>query len=297
MAAIKTIEWHNTRAKGIGGSEIAAVLGLDPYTTPYALWERKTGRVPSAPENANTQRGHYLEPALANFFADKTGFDVWEEKTRIEHPQHSFLIGETDRIFRNDQRQTGVLELKSTRMHVDAENIPLRWFFQAQYYMCILRKKVGAICWIGAGPEMDYRLFKFDRKVWETMVEQAGAFWNDYVLADTPPPPMSESDIKKIVGIVEPKTVEADEETVAHYRQLKENKAKIKELETANEEHETALKLRMMEADTLMYMGNRLATWKQQEQIRIDNEKVKQALPDTWQELTKKIEIRSFLVK
>jgi putative phage-type endonuclease len=297
MAAIKTTEWHNTRTKGIGGSEIAAVLGLDPYTTPYALWERKTARVPSSPENANTQRGHYLEPALAAFFADKTGFDVWEEKTRIEHPERPFLIGETDRIFRNDQRQTGVLELKSTRVHVDPENIPLRWFFQAQYYMGILRKKVGAICWIGAGLEMDYRLFPFDKKVWEAMIEAAGAFWNDYVLTDTPPPPMTESDIKKIVGIVEPKTVEADDETVAHYRQLKDNKAKIKELERVNEEHETALKLRMMEADTLMYMGNRLATWKQQEQVRIDNEKVKQALPDTWQELTKKIEVRIFLVK
>lgn len=55
MAAIKTAEmerdtWLQERSKGIGGSDVATVLGLNPYKTPLKLWEedrqdqRLTGR-------------------------------------------------------------------------------------------------------------------------------------------------------------------------------------------------------------------------------------------------------------
>ena len=49
MAAIKTAEmerdaWLQERSKGIGGSDVATVLGLNPYKTPLSLWEEKTGK-------------------------------------------------------------------------------------------------------------------------------------------------------------------------------------------------------------------------------------------------------------
>ena len=44
MSFEKPKEWHDRRSKGIGGSEIAAVLGISPYRTPYNLWLEKTGR-------------------------------------------------------------------------------------------------------------------------------------------------------------------------------------------------------------------------------------------------------------
>ena len=38
-----TSDWHAARANGIGGSEIAAVLGLSPYESRFSLWHRKKG--------------------------------------------------------------------------------------------------------------------------------------------------------------------------------------------------------------------------------------------------------------
>lgn len=40
----KPESFHTERAKGIGGSEIAAILGISPYTTAYQLWLDKTGK-------------------------------------------------------------------------------------------------------------------------------------------------------------------------------------------------------------------------------------------------------------
>ena len=37
-------EWLQERKKGIGGSDAAAIIGLNPYMTNVDLWEIKTGR-------------------------------------------------------------------------------------------------------------------------------------------------------------------------------------------------------------------------------------------------------------
>jgi len=37
-------EWLENRKSGIGGSEISAVIGCNPYLDNVALWELKTGR-------------------------------------------------------------------------------------------------------------------------------------------------------------------------------------------------------------------------------------------------------------
>lgn len=54
-------------AKTIGASEIAAVLGLDRFTTPRALWERKTNRAPPFTGNPDTVRGKHLEASLCSW--------------------------------------------------------------------------------------------------------------------------------------------------------------------------------------------------------------------------------------
>ncbi|MDQ3578214.1 MAG: YqaJ viral recombinase family protein, partial [Actinomycetota bacterium] len=44
-------EWHAARAQGLGGSEIAAVLGLSPWESRFSLWHRKTGTASPVVEN------------------------------------------------------------------------------------------------------------------------------------------------------------------------------------------------------------------------------------------------------
>lgn len=57
-------EWHAFRSGGIGGSEIATVIGVNPYETAYKLWQYKTGlkEAPDISENYAVKRGQTLEP-------------------------------------------------------------------------------------------------------------------------------------------------------------------------------------------------------------------------------------------
>lgn len=63
--------WHEARRETVSASEIAAVLGLSPWTSPFDLWwEKRTGQ-PSEPENRAMRRGKRLEALILADFADE----------------------------------------------------------------------------------------------------------------------------------------------------------------------------------------------------------------------------------
>ncbi len=67
-----TPEWHNHRAKFRNASESAAVMGLNPWQTPYQLWLVRTGRM-TVPVTAPMQHGTHLEPKARAVYEEQTG--------------------------------------------------------------------------------------------------------------------------------------------------------------------------------------------------------------------------------
>lgn len=66
----------------MSASKVAALVGLSPYESRFSLWQQMTGNVDPEPQSAIQSRGHYLEPAVANWFAD-------------QHPEYAVLPGQT----------------------------------------------------------------------------------------------------------------------------------------------------------------------------------------------------------
>ncbi|WP_433067494.1 YqaJ viral recombinase family protein [Dactylosporangium sp. CS-033363] len=65
--------WVAERRKGIGASDVAAVLGLTRWESEFGLWLTKTGRRPDMVDTYPMERGRRLEAAVAQWFADETG--------------------------------------------------------------------------------------------------------------------------------------------------------------------------------------------------------------------------------
>ena len=59
-------EWLEYRKDGIGSSEVATILGLNPWETPYQLWRRKKGLDAPKDETFAMKAGHYLEDAVSD---------------------------------------------------------------------------------------------------------------------------------------------------------------------------------------------------------------------------------------
>lgn len=66
----RTPEWHKARESGLGGSEVAAVLGLSKWESRFSLWWRKQGRAPQV-ETPEMEWGRRLEPVLFEKFQDE----------------------------------------------------------------------------------------------------------------------------------------------------------------------------------------------------------------------------------
>ena len=85
-------EWLEDRQKGIGGSDVGTILGLNKWKSPYQLWLEKTGQVvleETASEPAYW--GNILEEVVAKEFQERTGKKVRRRNQVFEHPLHPFL--------------------------------------------------------------------------------------------------------------------------------------------------------------------------------------------------------------
>lgn len=294
-------EWLKARSKGIGGSEITAVMGLDPYSTPYALWERKTGRAGQSGENKFTVAGNYLEDAVARMFADAAGVEVYTRgDMHFAYPQYPHLLGTPDR-FVSLKHGDGVLEIKTTQKRVTRADVTegqmLRWYFQVLWYMGITGLQKGYIAWLCSGVDFDYLEVDFQPDIFADMVEAGDRFWKENVLADVPPPPISREDVLRSIGRVLPDAIEAPGEALEYHARIKENKAAIKKLEDANTELETAVQLIMGDKSVLTYQGVPLFTWKEAETTRLDGKRLKEENLELWQQYAKVSTVRTFVTK
>ena len=70
-------EWLAYRRQGIGGSDVAAILGISPFRTARDLYDDKLNIASAADDAGNwvaLEMGHLLEPLVARIFAKKPGW-------------------------------------------------------------------------------------------------------------------------------------------------------------------------------------------------------------------------------
>lgn len=164
MKLTKSKEWHDARLKGIGGSEVGAVLSLPPYGCARKLWYEKRETLPDfKPEiNPAMQRGMMLEDIVREIYQEQTGNTVGQVDA-LESIKHSFMLGNVDGIITNPDNilSTGVLEIKcpSVRNYnqIKRNGIPESYLLQGAHYMYVADEQ-----W------MEYAIFCSD--MWELLV-------------------------------------------------------------------------------------------------------------------------------
>lgn len=147
--AIKTIsfpddspEWHAQRAKGVGGSDIGAIMGVSPFSKREDIFNLKTGQTKPAEKSTTggaLYRGSAWEPYIARQFAQKNPEvrlvhckDSWQNKER-EHQ----LVNVDGLVYENGSTvPTAVLEIKTSSVAKSWLNgVPDYYRLQTLWYM------------------------------------------------------------------------------------------------------------------------------------------------------------------
>lgn len=301
-------EWLEYRKTGIGSSEVATIVGLNPWETPYQLWRRKTGQDAAKTENFAMKAGHYLEDAVSQFWQDETGREVIKRSAGdwlIRDNEKTYLQVSPDRTYwldgekHNDQNK-GILECKTTQMTIDSEDIPKHWFCQVQYQLGVAGLTNGSLAWLCSGREFGYKDIAFVPDFYGWLEEEVSKFWQDNIIGGKEPSAISVKDmLLKYDRSTGGKTTEVDDELFNAYQDLKQVKVELGELTDRKDELEEKLKMAFLDAEAISYGGDIIATFKSaKDSEKFDTKAFQAAHPELAKEFTNKVAgSRRFLLK
>lgn len=131
-------EWLELRKKYIGGSDAAAVVGLNQYVSPYALWAEKSGMVEGFSGNLSTEVGTYLEEFVAQLFERKTGKKIHRENRSFLNSDYPFAIANIDRKISGEDAGLEIKTCSELRMKAFANGeYPSNYYVQCMHYMAV----------------------------------------------------------------------------------------------------------------------------------------------------------------
>jgi len=246
--------------------------------------------------------GRVLEPVIAQRFMEETGLKVVNDNKIRFHKEHSFLIANIDRlILANGDYNRGILEIKTTNsfnVKTWEYEIPLDYYAQLQHYLNVLDLEYGFIALLIDGRNYKHIIFKRDDAFIQSMQETLINFWQNNVLKQIPPEPQNSEDITKIYEPTPDKNFETDliDFKLSRDRiiELKAQKARI---EKNIEAYEEKIKFAMKDAESISYLGEILATWKETTTNRFDSKNFSKAHPELSEAFTTQTKSRRFLIK
>lgn len=180
-------EWLAARVHGIGGSDIAAVLGMSRWASPRDVWLDKTGRGRPKPQTWAMTVGNALEEPLLRWFQETSGI-MWQRRGLLQDADRPWMIVSLDA----ETGDGGIAECKSVGFRLadewDGSQVADNAELQVQWGLAITgRSHAWVIAAIGGNEPTVRRVGRNDELI-AVMTERAERFWHDHVLADVEPP-------------------------------------------------------------------------------------------------------------
>lgn len=193
-----TPEQLEERRKGIGGSEIAAIVGLHPFIGQLDVYLAKTEGL-TATSNPDMERGQFLEAGIAAWYAHREGLRV-EEVGSLVHPTRPVARCTPDRIsYPDGDGPQRLVSIKCPRRAGDRWGetggglVPGYAVLQLQWEDLVLRANgypLAPTSHLVALVDGDLRVYPVERdeelQAW--LLEEAEAWWARHVVARVPPP-------------------------------------------------------------------------------------------------------------
>jgi len=279
------------RSKYIGGSDIGAILGLSRFRSLIEVWMEKTGKQIKKLDSLPIRFGSFAEEFVASEYSRATGFELIHDESIYIHPEHSYMSAHIDRFVLEDRSPspTRILECKTASPftsgewgEIGSDEVPMNYLCQFIWYMAITNINKVDLAVLFANS--DFRVYEISRdlELESTILQKASVFWNDYVLKDLPPPAQSEADYQALFSKGDPaKSVEAKAQTLESTKRLQALNSEINIREEEISSIKQSIMNQMGEAESLLYQGKMLATWKAPKpSFRLDSKRLELEHPE-----------------
>lgn len=174
-------EWHTAREKGIGGSEIGTVMGLNPWESPFTLWAKRKKLIPNPPlDNWSVRFGKAFERPILELFAEQhPELEIHTTGTYGNGIAHA----NPDALAVTADGEIIVVEVKTARSGWN--ELPEQYHAQVQWYLHVLGLKRAVVVAV-AGWQYEERWIEADAFLQDVAKTSAERFW-DYLQTDRRP--------------------------------------------------------------------------------------------------------------
>ena len=299
-------EWLNYRRSGIGGSDVGAIIGVNPYGSKAEVYFDKVGEINASPDTQETSEAMYwgtrLEDIIADEFQRRTNKKVEKNHYILRSKKYPFMLANLDRVLTG--RNEG-LECKTSNVFNKSswedDNIPESYMAQVQHYMAVTGYEGWWVAVLIGGNNFQCQYIERDEEYIENLIKLESDFWFNHVQMNVVPDldgsSASSNLIKRMFPKAEPKTsISLNGETneiINKYMEYSEN-----EKEFSGLKEECVNKIKMMLGDnekgaTDSYVIN----WKNVNSSRFNSQTFKKDHPDLFKQYSKASSYRRFSIK
>ena len=266
--------WHAARREGIGGSDVAAILGLGggKYTSPRHVFETKHGRPPEVNSEA-AEVGREIEGFIAGLFSKRSGVRIGNPPGTLAHVDYPWMRVNVDRYTYGPDSDvvTGLLECKN-RSEYQAEQwedgaVPDAPAIQTHWGMAVGGWDHGYVAALVGGNKLRWSRLERDEEMIGYLIDYCGRWFQRHVIEGFPPEAdgyEATTDLLAKLWSVKPETVA--EVDLAKAKELRARRADLKAQEKTLAEAlrtvENEMRLLTGEAEVVKSGGKPAWTWK-----------------------------------
>ena len=276
-------QWLTARRAGLGGSDIAAILGTSPHRTAIDVWMDKTGRHDGGQPTPRMRWGSLLEDTIATEWARRDECRI-RRCGMVADPAHPWRLASLDRaiLVPGTMRAASLLEVKTTTERwasdVGDDGLAAAYQAQTQWYLGITGLEWAHVAVLIGGQELRELRIQFDIDVWHTLCETAARFWADHVIADVCPPVEWRDASTLNRWPAQGGAILADGDVLDLLRLRDLVRAELRDLEADADLLDAAIKAQLGAATDLVdAAGRTVATWRPQSTTRVDVAALKDA--------------------
>lgn len=297
-------EWLKWRDKGIGGSDVSIICGLNKFKSVLELWMEKLGYVEHKEAGESAYWGTVLEPIVREEFTNRTGLKVDTINSILKHPKYDFMLANIDGIVNDPIYGKCLFEAKTTSAYMQEQwkddLIPKGYMLQIQHYMAVTGYERTFIAVLIGGNTFKYKVIERDDELIEMIIKLEKQFWEN-VKNNTPPNVDGSESSSNLLNILYPKANKENQITLPLeaeklIEQYYSNKTKEKEFAELKDEAVNKLKM-LVGNNEIGTINNSIVSWKNVCSERLDSKRLKEELPEVYKKYLKKTETRRFMIK
>lgn len=292
--------WLERRRKGIGASDIAGILGISPWASPYSVWAEKIGH--SAPGSERMRWGLLLENVILDEAARRLGVEITGRQIEARHREAPWALATLDAVYATEPGgdEAGVLEAKNSGGS-RWNRVPVYYEAQVQYQLEVRDLPVGWVACLQGGHKLTLWRIDRDREIGAGLLEHAGRFWERHVETGVPP---AIDGCEATTGVIAARYEATVPELAADLGPLAPQVARLREihaeqaaLKDERSRLENEVKAHLGAAEAGQIDGETAVTWRSQDNCRIDVTRLRDEQPEIAEKYTVSKPSRRLLLK